>query len=203
MKKIFLILFVMLTTGLAANAQFFTAGVKAGVSSSSVNIKDPVGTVTQFKESDNITGYQVGAFTRFKIGNILLQPEAAFAYSGGKVEVNNDPNTASVEVEKFKFNRLDVPILLGYSLFKVVRINAGPVASMVVSGKLEGDKIDEYLDNSDWGWQAGLGVDIGNITADVRYERLDRNYTDNMDTGYDISNEQVILSLGLKLFGKK
>ncbi|MCC9136846.1 porin family protein [Pontibacter silvestris] len=202
MKKILLILTMMLTTGLVANAQFFTAGVKAGVSSSSVDIKDPIGTVTQFKESENIAGYQVGAFTRFKVGNLLLQPEAAFTYTGGKVEVNDDPNTTSVEVQKFKFNRLDVPILLGYSLFRVVRVSAGPVASMVISGKLDDDKIDEYLNNSDWGWQAGLGVDIGNITADVRYERIKRNYTDNVDTGYDITNEQVILSVGLKLFGK-
>lgn len=193
---------VTLTTGMVAQAQV-ALGVKAGVSSSKVDIKDPKGSFAQLKEKDAVTGYHAGAFIRLKTGGILLQPEAVFTSSGGKVEVNNSQNGTNVQTtEKFTFNRLDVPILLGYSFFNVARIQAGPVASVLMEGKLADQSLKENLDKADWGWQAGLGFDIGHITADVRYERLKREYNNNQNGSFGVGNQQVIFSLGFKLLGK-
>ena len=202
MKKLLLI-YLLLGLGFTAQAQFFTLGVKAGASSSSVHIDDPENNLFQFEKAENIAGYHAGAFMRFKVGNILLQPEGALTHTGGTVEVTDNQNSTNIEISKYRFNRLDVPLLLGYSFFKVARVHAGPVASMLISGKLDGERIDEYMQESDWGWQAGLGVDIGNITADLRYERIDRNYTNDPESNaYGIRNDQIILSIGLKLIGK-
>lgn len=203
MKKSLLLLLLMLTTGLAAKAQFFTAGIKAGVSSSSIDVKNVENNLTQFKEADNITGYHAGAFLRFRAGNVYVQPEGLLTYTGGKVEVSDDPNSSDVHIEKFNFSRLDVPILLGYSLFKIVRINAGPVASVLLNGKFEGEKIDQYMNDAEWGWQAGVGLDIGNLTADLRYQTLQSSFNNSVqNSNFDIQNGQIMLSLGLKLIGK-
>ncbi|MBF9253489.1 PorT family protein [Pontibacter sp. 172403-2] len=203
MKKSLLLLLLLLTTGIAAKAQFFTAGVKAGVSSSSIDVDNIENNITQFKEADNITGYHAGAFLRFKSGNVFVQPEGLLTYTGGKVEVSDDPNSSDVHIEKFNFSRLDVPILLGYSFFKVLRLNAGPVASVLLNGKFEGEKIDQYLEDTEWGWQAGVGLDIGNLTADVRYQTLQSSYkNDAQNSGFDIENGQIMLSLGIKIIGK-
>jgi len=203
MKKSLLLLLLMLTTGLAAKAQFFTAGIKGGISSSSIDVDNVENNLTQFKEADNITGYHGGVFLRFRAGNVFVQPEGLFTYSGGKVEVSDDPNSSDVHIEKFNLNRLEVPVLLGYSFFKILRINAGPVASVLLNGKFEGEKIDQYLDDTEWGWQAGVGLDIGNITADVRYQTLQSSYkNDAQNNGFDIQNGQIMLSLGIKLIGK-
>lgn len=202
MKKI-LILVLLVGAGVKAQAQFFTLGIKAGASASSVHIANPDNNLFQFNKTENIAGYHAGAFTRLKVGNILVQPEAVLTHTGGTVEVRESQNGTTIEISKYKFNRLDVPLLLGYSFFRVARIHAGPVASMLISGKLDDERIDEYMQESDWGWQAGLGVDIGNITADIRYERLARTYANqSQDNTYDIRNEQIILSIGLKLIGK-
>ncbi len=204
MKKTILLLVLMLTTGLVVQAQIFTAGVKVGASSSSVDVKNVKNNLTQFKDTENITGYHGGVFLRFNAGNFFVQPEGLLTYTGGKIEFNDDPNSTDVSVKKFNFNRLDVPILVGYNFFKVLRVNAGPVASVLLNGKFDGDKIDQYMDSADWGWQAGVGLDIGNITADVRYQTMQSVYKNDTDnTGFDIENGQVMVSLGLKLFGGK
>lgn len=202
MKKIVLFVSLVFAASLTAQAQV-ALGLKAGASSSQVDIKNIKNSISEFKAADDITGYHAGAFLRIKAAGLVLQPEAYFANTGGKVVVTDTDNGTNIETEKFTFNRLDVPLLVGINLFKVARIQAGPVASMLVSGKFGDQNLENYLNKSDWGWQAGLGFDIGNFTADLRYEDVNRNYTNNsQQTSYDIDNRQFILSLGFKLIGK-
>jgi Outer membrane protein beta-barrel domain len=200
MKKLILTLTTVLAISISAHAQMLQAGVKAGVSSSKVKLSDVQNTPQQYATADNITGYHAGAFARLQLLGLLLQPEAILATSGGMVEVRDDPNSTSVRVEKFKFDRLDVPLLVGFNFLRVARVQAGPVASMLLTAKQEGRTIKEYYDSSDWGYQAGLGVDIGALTVDVRYERISRDFTNtSQQTDGKVRNEQFLVSLGLKL----
>ena len=130
MKKTLLVM-LLAFTGLAAQAQF-ALGVKAGLSSSGVDVKNLKSTVAQLKDEDNITGYHGGIFLRAKRNNIFLQPEAYLTSSGGKVEVSSG---TSVNVEKFKFTRLDVPIMVGYSVLYILRVQAVPIASVLLNGE--------------------------------------------------------------------
>jgi len=199
MKKTVLALLMLIASVGMAQAQF-TLGVKAGVSSSNVDIKDPKNTIQQFNSTDAITGYHAGAFVRVKAGGLIIQPEAILSSTGGKVEVANGSISTT---EKFKFNRLDVPVLLGVNLFNVARIQAGPVASVLVSGKFKDQQLEDYMNRNDIGWQAGIGFDIGNITTDLRYERVNREYTSSGQNGsFGVGNQQLIFSLGFKLIGK-
>ena len=199
MKKILFLLIMVLSATMAAQAQF-TLGIKGGLSSSGLDVKNANNTMTELKDSDNITGYHLGAFTRVKISNMFLQPEAYFASSGGKLE-QKDLQNNNVDEIKARFNRLDVPILVGYNFLKVARIQAGPVASVLVNSKLGDQNVKSYLDNADWGYQIGAGLDISNLTLDVRYENVKREYT-SQTSSFDMSNQQVIVSLGIKLLGK-
>jgi opacity protein-like surface antigen len=202
MKKILLLLLITLATGMVAQAQV-VFGVKGGFSSSTVDVKDVNATSFQFRNiKDNITGYHVGLFTRFKAGGFLVQPEGVFTSSGGKIAVIQDQSGTTVETtEKFRFNRLDVPVLVGVSLLNVIRFQAGPVASVLVNGKFADQNIEDYIDKTDFGWQAGIGLDIGSVAADVRYEQVKREYTNQSDS-FDVGNHQLIFSLGFKLTGK-
>lgn len=199
MKKILLVLSLMLAANFAAQAQF-ALGIKGGLSSSGVDVKNAKNTITELKDSDNITGYHIGAFTRIKVANIFLQPEAYFASSGGKLQEKDFQNNNVNEI-KARFNRFDVPLLIGYNFLKIVRVQGGPVASVLVNGKLGDQKVKNYLDKTDWGYQIGAGLDISNITLDIRYENIKREYT-NQSSSFDLNNQQVIVSLGIKLFGE-
>lgn len=200
MRKTILTMIAVLAISITAQAQLFQAGVKAGVSSSKVKLSDVQNSPQQYATADNITGYHAGAFVRLQLLGLLLQPEAILATSGGKVEVKDDPNSTLVRVEKFKFDRLDVPLLVGFNFLRVARVQAGPVASMLLTARQEGRTIKDYYDNSDWGYQVGLGVDIGSITLDARYERINRDFTNTSQlTDGKVRNEQFLVSLGLKL----
>ncbi|GAB3822581.1 porin family protein [Pontibacter rugosus] len=160
MKKVLFTLATVLIINMAAQAQIFQAGVKGGLSSSNVSLKELRNDPLQYTEADNLTGYHVGAFARLNILNVVLQPEFILASSGGKVEVTDNANSTNVYVEKFRFNRMDVPLLIGYNFFKVARVQAGPVASTLITAKQEGSNIKDRFANSDWGYQAGVGVDM-------------------------------------------
>lgn len=199
MKKIAFIFVLLVGVGFTAQAQF-TLGIKGGLSSSGVDVKNAKNTVNQLKDSDNIVGYHLGAFTRVKVSNFFLQPEAYFSTSGGKLEQADIQNN-TVEEVKARFNRLDVPLLVGVNFLKIARVQAGPVASVLVGSKIGDQRIKDYLDEADWGFQVGAGLDISNFTLDVRYENINREYT-NQNSTFDLSNQQVIVSLGIKLLGK-
>jgi len=201
MKKVLLMVLVLVTTSMVAQAQF-ALGLKAGVSSSKVDINDLKGSYTQIQEKDAITGYHVGAFTRLKIAGLLFQPEAILSSSGGKVEVTDTGSGTEVQTtEKFKFSRLDVPLLVGFSILNVARIQAGPVASVLMEGKFADQDLKNSLNKADWGYQAGIGFDFGNLTTDLRYENIKRDYTQG-NNSFGIGNQQVILSVGFKIIGK-
>ncbi len=191
---------MVLAWGVAAQAQTFVAGVKAGASSSHVKLRDLQNDPLQYAKADKITGYHVGAFARLQVLGVLLQPELLLSSSGGKVEVTDSQNSTNLYIEKFRFTRMDVPLLLGYNFLKVARVQAGPVASTLLSAKQDGHDIEDYFANSDWGYQAGVGVDIWNLTLDVRYEHINRKYTNtSQQSSGKVKNEQLLVSLGFKL----
>ncbi|RIJ43113.1 porin family protein [Pontibacter oryzae] len=200
MKHLFLTPILALALGFAAQAQTFVAGVKGGLGSSHIKLRDLKNDPLQYAEAENVTGYHLGAFARLQVLGVLLQPEFILSSTGGKVEVTDNANSTNVHIEKFRFNRLDVPLLLGYNFLKVARVQAGPMASTLISAKQDGQNIKDHFASSDWGYQAGLGVDIWNLTLDIRYEHINRKYTDTaQQSGGKVKNEQLLVSLGFKL----
>lgn len=198
MKHIILTILACFTISMAAQAQL-TIGLKAGAGASNVDVNEVRSNPWQLSNSDNTTGYHAGIFTRLQLLGLFVQPEAVLASTGGKVEIYDEQTTES-SIKNFRFTRLDVPMLAGISFFRVARIQAGPVASVLLSAHQDGKAIDDYLNETDWGWQAGVGVDISRLTLDLRYERVNRNYTSEQQSSSRITNNQILLSAGYKLF---
>lgn len=169
MKKYLLSLAVLLVAGISAKAQF-TLGLKGGVSVSKLNTDD-------YAQS-SIAGYQFGAFARFGKG-LFLEPEIYAGSKGGKFNYESNGTNAGGDA-KVRFTTLDVPVLIGQS-FGVsslnLRVMAGPVYSYVLdrNTSFSNNLGAAYKDlgdynNSTLGYQAGVGVDLGNIALDARYE---------------------------------
>ncbi|MFD1256385.1 porin family protein [Mucilaginibacter terrae] len=166
MKKYILSIALLVVAITGAKAQA-TLGIKGGINFSKINTDN-------VKES-SVTGYQAGLFAR--VGNAwYLQPELYLGSSGGKFEGSSNGNTTSAN-GKVTFTTLNVPVLLGRKLASFGSINvramAGPIYSYNLSSKKSFTAVaadfGEYK-NSTLGFQAGAGVDIGNITTDLRYE---------------------------------
>lgn len=166
MKKYILSIALLVATIAGAKAQA-TLGIKGGINFSKIN--------TDNLSESSVTGYQAGLFAR--VGNSwYLQPEVYLDSRGGKFEGSSSGNTTAAN-GKVTFTTLNVPLLVGRKLLSAgsvnVRAMAGPIYSYNLSEnnniKNAAADFGNYK-NSTLGFQAGAGVDIGNITADLRYE---------------------------------
>lgn len=207
MKKLILIAVASFFLVQASNAQLFNYGIKAGIGFSSLNMDDITGIGSgsdayQLVTGDAVTGYHVGLQTRIKLGMFLIQPELYFNAGGGTVEQIYE-NGAS-EVFDVKFKTIDIPLLLGIKLGPA-RLNVGPVGSLVLSEntdltELEPD-FEVYASTMTWGYQAGLGLDLGRFSIDGRYEGSLSAFGESITLGgaefaVDARPRKWIISLG-------
>ena len=190
MKKVLLCTAFLIAVCISAKAQF-SLGIKGGVNYSTINSDN--------LKSSWVAGYQAGLFARIGTG-LYLQPEVYVSSTGGHFQSNDNAYSGNV-----KFTNLNVPLLVGYKFGPSnlnFRVMAGPIYTSVLSRdeSLSQNFSTAYNDfghyrNSTLGYQAGVGVDIGAITADLRYEG---NLTDlNPDFGQ--RQNLWALSVGFKI----
>ncbi|MGB8492348.1 MAG: porin family protein [Bacteroidales bacterium] len=164
-------------------------GIKAGLSTTNVKMSDVktvfTGTnqylVSALKEANY--GYHAGAFVRFSLLGFYLQPELLFASRTDEYKVV-DVATSVENFRRQKFNRLDIPVMVGVHLGPV-RINAGPSARLLINSPSElvtDPDLKSRYNSLTFGYQAGLGVDILKlITLDLRYEGSLQKYQTNIE----------------------
>jgi len=191
MKKHLLIIALLMAGCAGAKAQF-SLGIKGGVNYSRINSNN--------LSSSSVAGYEAGAFARIG-GGVYLQPELYLNSSGGDFKSND--NTYSAHV---RFTNLNVPLLLGYRFGAKnlnFRLMAGPIYTSVLSqdNSFSQNFNAAYNDfghykNSTLGFQAGAGLDLGAITADLRYEG---NLTD-INSNFGQRQNLWALSVGFKIF---
>jgi len=204
------------------NAQSpFHFGGKIGMNASSLKVIESASKMDSIKKVDfrQFYGFHGGIWARLDIKKFYVQPELLFSMKGvqydiTKVDPNNVEGTA-IKGVKITLNNIDVPILLGYylvdlPLFKL-RVNAGPIASFIIGGNQS--KLDEVTQavkdkdvnslykTANWGYQAGVGADIANLTLDLRYEgSLSRYQLDMGNFAQLKQNLQLFqISIGYKI----
>ncbi|MFD1141250.1 porin family protein [Larkinella insperata] len=194
MKKLLLLGLVLCLPALTF-AQF-SIGVKGGVNLSQFTMGEFVKTRLNangspqvsvsgrtirdnLKESfDSRTGWAYGIYTRFG-KNIYLQPELLVSSKGGSFEIVRDidgqPTSETVKINTTNF---DVPILLGLK-GGPIRVLAGPIVSFRISDDQSlRDALQDYTSGSlnnalakaTYGYQLGVGLDLGRLGIDVRRE---------------------------------
>ena len=198
--KNFMIALCLMTISYAASAQYdpaFRFGIKAGANLSNINGSNDLtlsggNNPFNFKDNDNRSlGFVGGVFFRFG-KTFYIQPELLLSQKGGRFNAYEDGVQDSNGKVDVRFSNFDVPVLFGVRVAKFFRINVGPMASLRLSsnGKI-GDSFDditggnsgaEFKNRLAYGYQAGVGVDLGRLSLDVRYEG---NFTDIVKVEFD------------------
>jgi hypothetical protein len=210
MKKIFFIAIFLFAFG-NCYSQLFMIGPRAGVSSSTINFKeftDPAGNL--IKPGDARLGFHAGIVSRITIMGFYVQPEVLFTNAGGEI-IESGGNVPD-QVLNYNFNRLDVPVLLGYKFANIFRVQAGPSFSYLLSSDIRNEtgtqvyNVAENYNQATVGYRAGIGLDIWKILIDLKHEgSLGRfGSTISGPGGQTFSTDQRqsqwILSVGFKLF---
>lgn len=199
MKKLALVVLVTLSS-ISLYAQKNGVGIKAGLSSTQVDFEGE-----QLVPNGAQMGYHLGVFARFGGVGFFVQPEVLFTQTSGKFKLELPPvSSISPPQYEAKFNRLDVPVMAGFRMLKVIRIMAGPIASFNIDSSLK--DAGTTVQNIDFkkatlGYQTGVGVDLGNLSIEGKYEGGLSRFTENVGS-YTADNRlnQWVLSVGIKLF---
>lgn len=186
--------------------QVFMIGPRLGISSSKVKIDEVKNSVNSVEEGDAHFGFHAGLFARVTLSSIYIQPEVLFTNNGG--EIKFDDGAGNKIVKEYEFNKLDVPVMVGFKITDFFRIQAGPVASLLLKADAKEGGVKEDVksnyNNATLGYQAGIGLDIGSILIDLKYEGNLSKLGDDVEIANttfntDMRNNQWLLSIGFKL----
>jgi hypothetical protein len=164
MKKIIAVLLVIFFAS-KVQAQSIEAGVKAGINVSSLSKAPNLG------DANSTTGFVFGGFVRTSAAGFFIQPEILFTQRRG---VFTDDSTKLTVTNTLTY--LDVPILFGYKL-AVFRFSAGPNFQFLMGANQDAPDIlkdpnfsKDNFNTASVGIQVGVGVNLGKINLDARYD---------------------------------
>lgn len=151
----------------AANvqAQSIEAGVKAGINVSTLSKAPNLG------DANSTTGFVFGGFVRTSAAGFFIQPEILLTQRRG---VFTDDSSKLTVTNTLTY--LDVPLLFGYKL-AVFRFSAGPNFQFLMSANQDAPAIlkdpnfsKNNFNSTSVGFQLGVGVNLGKINLDARYD---------------------------------
>lgn len=194
MKKSLIILLFLASTGLYAQSSF---GVKGGLNFGD-NGKIETSDLTEI-DPDSKTGYHLGIYYRMELPlGLFVKPELLFTKTTSTFEYSNMSSDYDV-------SKLDLPILVGIDILGPLNVFVGPSLQYILENDFTDLEIEDVKNDFTVGAQFGLGVQLGRIGVDVRYERA---LTDNQAEFLNLDNpsglrridmrpDQFMLSLSL------
>ena len=172
-KKLLLLIALVIFGFSAAQAQIpgLSLGIKAGYLYSTFPTS-----ISGVTAKSGRSGYQIGVFARIG-GKTYLQPEFNYEGQRGTISFSNSPNGATSGTSTLKFNRVDIPILLVHKFIALPLLNfrgyIGPDFGFKTNASNSAPNNFSQYDNnfktSTVGGILGVGVDVGPVTFDARY----------------------------------
>jgi hypothetical protein len=205
MKRYILISVFLFSFFMLSFSQFHI-GIRGGINTN--YFKENETTVDNLRiivPKDQTMGFHFGVVTQLQVSDFFVQPELNFSSNRNDIIiVNLNPLNPVEELENHRFNKLNLPLMVGYK-FNSFKLQLGPVGSVLISSKadlLEDRNIKQNLKSLMYGYQAGIGLDIGKLALDLKYEgnlsRLGDGLTiGGNDVKFDQRANQIIFSVGL------
>lgn len=209
-------LFAICFFSTTAHAQL---GVKGGVNLASL-LQEDSGQEFENLEDKTVLGVQFGAFYELALTEkVALQPEFLYIQKGGKSTFDISLLAQQIENRLF-YNYVEVPVLVKYAFNALddngLYVIGGPFAGLAVSGKTETEITNTLTEDSskttskytfddqdrqkrlDYGVSVGLGMQLGRLILDARYNLGINNLLDN-DANNNNDNKPTLRTRGIAL----
>lgn len=171
-------------------------GLNYGATGDYENYSQVIGDASTVVDGKEKAGYHFGGFAKFEFLGIFLQPELVYT-------------RLNTEYDQFDYNidKIDAPVLVGINVIGPLNIKAGPSFQYILNNELENTQlsISNVENEISVGYQIGVGVTLGNLGFDARYEgAFDENNAYGeaaLDQNFKIDSRpsQWILSLSYTL----
>lgn len=166
MKSILSGLFLL--ASIAGSAQVFQLGLRGGVNLFDIqvsDVQDPNNTIESIESGNRLLGYHAGAYARIQLATFFIQPEMLYTFQNSEIKYTDNGGTEKTLA--IDYSRFDVPVIVGAKLGPI-RLGVGPVATFAISKP--DDAFNQSLTQATFGYQAGIGIDIGKLSIEARYE---------------------------------
>jgi hypothetical protein len=139
------IVIVVLLFSMAASAQTFQFGMKAGA-----NISNFTGGNFDDVKKKSIIGFHGGVYLRFNLVGFAIQPEAMISTQGARI----DSVSGSYD---WKVTYVNVPVMFQYRFASGFFLEAGPQVGFKISEDIEGQTVEDFAKGLDLSFAGGLG----------------------------------------------
>lgn len=112
-------------------------------------------------------GWQAGIVTAVNFGAFAIEPQILYVRNGIRINYYGEERTSV----RLRSNSIDVPVLASLRLLRPVRFYAGPVFTVMNDCKQKsgGDLLDFGRIRPTISFAAGVGVQLGHMLLDLRY----------------------------------
>ena len=187
-------------------------GIIGGLSTMNVKQKEQIlsGSTSadsiRFIFADANDGFHFGGLMRYRKGNYVIQPELIFNSNKVSYKLLKNKVVSQIDsIQKERFFNLDIPVMLGIKI-SVLRLMAGPVGHIHISSNSELTDVngfDEKFKTMTFGYQLGLGFDVGSLMLDLRHEGNFTEFADHISyfgdqVKYGSRPTRLIFSLSYK-----
>jgi len=193
----------------AYNLSIAQIGIKAGIHTfdldSPRDIIFPNESSISFSEAK--LGFQGGIYGKIKLGGMFLEPR--FMLNSTKVEYRLDGENGSFgdQLLSERFTKLDIPLLLGVEVL-FLDLTLGPVAHIhlnSISDLVDFGGYDSRFSRADYGWRAGIGTSVGNLSIGIEYEGNFSNFGDHItisgqEFNFGAQPSRLIFNVGVDLW---
>lgn len=205
MRKVLLIACIFALPAAAFAQLGIGGGLKLGGGASQINFNRAVNTQAggAFVPGDARVSFHGGGFLQANITRLILRPEIYFTTIGSQaIFESQNPQQVQTQIKNYNINRIDVPLLVGFSVLKLLRINGGPVISAITGNNTT---VNQKLNSATVGLQLGVGLDVAKFGIDLRYEGSFSKISDSFTLGgftfpADQRIRQYMVSLSYRLF---
>lgn len=162
MKKLIVLTLILIGgTAMAQSTYGLKGGFNYGATGEYENYSQVMGDASTVADGKEKAGYHLGGFAKFEFMGIFLQPEVVYT------RLNTEYDQFDYRVDK-----IDAPLLLGLNVLGPLNLKAGPSFQYILKNELENTNlsISKVENEITVGYQLGLGLDLGRLGFDARYE---------------------------------
>ncbi len=203
MKKAILIIFLFVGGIQLAQSQL-QGGIKAGINYNSDSFTDVKNDVV-LNGAKSKTGFHAGAWLRIKIPSSGLYIRPELVYTQLSNEVSYEAAGFTAKTTTYDFQKIDIPVLVGYKFLKVAHVFGGPSFQYILNSDFNIEDLRQVdSDGFSVGVQFGAGIELGKLGFDIRWERAlsdtEATFVDSNvgNVNFDTRVNQIILGLSYR-----
>jgi hypothetical protein len=213
MKKMIFIGALACVMLVSADANASGYGVRAGLNFSFFSSTEIVSNDQMVEVlSDTYTGFHIGGIGYISLFNVFLQPELLYTQTGQEISVKtrSEGDMSIYGNPVFltnRFHNISIPIVAGIE-FGPLRVGIGPVATFMLDSSMADNEllndINFSYDTASLGYQAMVGIKLGSLMLDLKYEGGFGKFGDEISFAgdrfdFETSKRQFLISLGILL----